>query len=1153
MSSTTVSVCIIAKDESAMIGDCIASVTPWADEVIVVDTGSSDSTIKIATRAGASVHQHPWTNDFSAARNAALSYATSDWILILDADERLYEGAWPTIISAVSTGTFDLGFLTLHNANTMNASHRDVMTGQARIGEAVLLPRLMKRTPDLRWEGVVHENINTWFEKGRIAQHVPADIIHYGNVAETKISKNKSQRNLTLLERACGINPNDPMLRAWLARELIRSGQTKRARQEAEAAWADLITARQNDENPAIVMPATIVAFLRLEDKDAQGVLSVVEMAQGWGSVHPNLDLLAASALEMSHGDPMAIESAIRSCLKKNGQLFACEVMPGATTWAPTTILGSLRARQGRHAEALEAFQLALSTNSQHSHARLKAAEVLLQLDHLPEVLAMVEPAMNEDQGDAWVIAAVAAARLGRIDDAKVLVQRAQGLTTPIRQRFKNEVNNRIEAKALLWKLTGGPPSTIPMSVDALIKDGECRYKCGNLDGATDRFVRALVLDCGCAEAWVNLAVCLVDAELIREAWQALQMGLRLEPTHRQGWINLGKMHRCDENLGEAADAFRHVLNLHPDDNEARMQLNHLGVTGQRVPQHPSNSIDLTVIVDATGHQAYLTGLFDRLALQELPQNAFHVITIGSGQPRGSRPFSITQISDEDPGAWVTARQNAQGSVVLLLKATDRPNPNLLAQHLRMHKQADDPIVVTGPRHFSDRMLNDPLVSCVSQIKDPHSRPYNVSIPSNLQVDLTLPRSMFAQQLQSSGISVIREDDLSCKRGDNITLDVLLNTHRQYGVSQRAHWENNPDAAIFDLPPNANTPACWLTVRHQLETDENTEVSVLARLRAGRDPSVQMLDLVLTQARRRGLLNAANPTRPKNKPLSGQLTSIIIPNLNGFPHLIDAIESLRCHTTGPVEVIVVDNGSNDGSLEWLREQNDVTLLEMGENIGAPAARNRGLEIATGESIVFCDNDVVFTPNWRPLLLAHLERWPDIGMVGPMSDYVVGPQKYEPLPHDHENLDTYAQRITQTHSGQHLYTHRLILFFLIARREVIERIGGIDEGYGRWGFEDDDLSLRVSKAGYRMRIAQDCFIRHIGSQTSKTANLDYDRLLLENWEIFKRKWQIDPQTPYGPYDPEEILARHIPMEQLYVPYRQTALPTTPNSVKLVCST
>ena len=85
----TVSLCMIVKDEEENLARCLDSVRDFVDEIIIVDTGSTDRTIDIAERYGARVFYHPWEGSFSKARNYSLKYATCDWILILDADEEL--------------------------------------------------------------------------------------------------------------------------------------------------------------------------------------------------------------------------------------------------------------------------------------------------------------------------------------------------------------------------------------------------------------------------------------------------------------------------------------------------------------------------------------------------------------------------------------------------------------------------------------------------------------------------------------------------------------------------------------------------------------------------------------------------------------------------------------------------------------------------------------------------------------------------------------------------------------------------------------------------------------------------------------------------------------------------------------------------------
>ena len=1151
MNRPTLSLCLIARDEASLLPDCLASVRGVVDQIVVADTGSSDATPQIAAAAGAVVIHHPWQSDFADARNAALAAATGDWILVLDADERLGPGAAAAIREALEVGNFDLGFLPLHNAARIDASHASVVSGEARLEEPVLLPRLLRRTSDLRWEGVIHESVDHWFHRcRRRAIRVDAPIVHLGAIPELVEGRNKNQRNLSLLERACALQPDEPMRRAWLARELLRSGAPDRARSEAEAAWQSLLSRLAQGDRPAVVMPATLAAYLRLDQQDPDGVLEITDAAAPWAGGHPNLALLQAAALVLrgqKHELPKAI-AALEQCLEADSSFFTHEVLPGATSWAAQTQLGLAKLVLGHAAEALSSFSEALAANPGHHHARYGAAEALLDLGRPQDALTVVEPTLRLETPDGWLLAAAAALDVQAFDDAAAFLERV--VAPPVQPRriaLRERVRAALEGRQLLKQMTGNTPVTVKNPPQALLADGEACFERGDISGAVDRFVRALTRAPGSAEAWCNLGVGMHAAGLMNNAERALRMALRQEPSHREALISLGQVCVESGRPDQAAEALRTLLDHHPGEPVALEALQAMGLHSNTA----EGATPLITVLLQSGASATLERCLDQLSLQDLHPTLYEVIVLSDTPQDTPRAYGLSWVA---PGAVDAAINAARGRWLVMLESTDRPSQDLLRRHLAAQVTASQPCAVLGARGFEEtRRTHEPLVAALDTLGPPSPVLSNISMPL-ADVDAI---SALRWHPEASPLPTVAHPEIRCWRQEALTLKGLLAAATEDGRAAATAWRREPVIPLPDLTGDPGREESWLGMRLLVEQQApliaRLEAEVTAALDAEKPISPKSLGLLLQQSRRRGLIEGsiAVPVRAQRS-LSSALTSIVIPNLNGMPHIVTAVESLRATTRGPVELIVVDNGSNDGSLEWLREQPDVKVLEMGENLGAPAARNRGLAIARGETILMCDNDVVFTPHWRPTLLGHLEAWPDVGMVGPMSDYVIGPQKFEGAP-DRDgpvDLNQFAEAFRQQRAGQHTYTHRLILFFLIARKEVIDTIGGIDEGYGRWGFEDDDLCVRVRLAGYKMRVAQDCFIRHLGSQTAKSANLDYDSLLLQNWEVFKSKWRLDPDLPYGPYDPAAIMAQQFGPEHLFVPYRAANAPPPSDPIKLV---
>jgi GT2 family glycosyltransferase/2-polyprenyl-3-methyl-5-hydroxy-6-metoxy-1,4-benzoquinol methylase len=241
------------------------------------------------------------------------------------------------------------------------------------------------------------------------------------------------------------------------------------------------------------------------------------------------------------------------------------------------------------------------------------------------------------------------------------------------------------------------------------------------------------------------------------------------------------------------------------------------------------------------------------------------------------------------------------------------------------------------------------------------------------------------------------------------------------------------------------------------------------------------------------------------------LTSIVIVTHNQVHFTQLCLDSIRRYTDEPYELIVVDNGSTDGTLTYLRSLGDVNVIENCTNLGFPAGANQGIRAATGQQVLLLNNDTWVTTGWLGRMLHALFSDPDVGLVGPSSNWVSGEQQvnvtYE---QDLLGLESFAWDWGKAHDQTRVETQRLVGFCLLMRREVIERVGLLDERFGIGCFEDDDYSRRAIQAGYRLVIARDAFVHHFGGQTFLASGVDYSALLKRNRELYRQKWEEKQQ-------------------------------------------
>lgn len=252
------------------------------------------------------------------------------------------------------------------------------------------------------------------------------------------------------------------------------------------------------------------------------------------------------------------------------------------------------------------------------------------------------------------------------------------------------------------------------------------------------------------------------------------------------------------------------------------------------------------------------------------------------------------------------------------------------------------------------------------------------------------------------------------------------------------------------------------------------------------------------------------------------LFTVIIPNWNGRHHLQECLESLRVQSFPDFETLLVDNGSSDGSVEYVRQEwPEVEIVALPENIGFAAGVNRGIEASRGKFVVLLNNDTLVDSHWLESLAAAIRQNPDVPIfaskllnyydraivdsAGDAIDLSLGPYKIG----EFQPSERFPERrfIFGACGGGGCY-----------RREIFDRIGFFDEDFFAY-FEDVDFSFRANWAGFRTLFVPDAIIYHKVAATSGASSKNRDR-----FDILRRRNFIFLVIKNYP---ASFLVRHLP--------------------------
>lgn len=226
MSACFVSLCMIVKNEAKNLPRCLESVRNSVQEIIIVDTGSTDNSIEIGLSYGAKIYSFEWKDDFSAARNFGLEHASGEWILVLDADETLDEQSAQSLLPTLTASKADAYNCILRNVLSLSP----VISYQDQVFEGWI--RIFRNRPQYRFESIYHESVFPSLRRHHaIIENGPFMIWHFGMLNENVQGGETSRRERAwrYLLRAAEKEPNNGNLLFYLGNEYYLRGDYENA------------------------------------------------------------------------------------------------------------------------------------------------------------------------------------------------------------------------------------------------------------------------------------------------------------------------------------------------------------------------------------------------------------------------------------------------------------------------------------------------------------------------------------------------------------------------------------------------------------------------------------------------------------------------------------------------------------------------------------------------------------------------------------------------------------------------------------------------------------------------------------------------------------------------------------------------------------
>ncbi|MEW5993344.1 MAG: tetratricopeptide repeat protein, partial [Candidatus Zixiibacteriota bacterium] len=605
----TVSACMIVKNEEELLPGCLESIRDWVDEIVIVDTGSTDRTVEIAESFGARLFHQPWEGDFSKHRNYSMEHATGEWIFIIDADERVYSEDISLIRKVLNQADYNL-----ISINVFNVSGE----GEEQV---TFLPsiRFFRRKLGLKYEGIVHNLLVP--PPGEPIMRAGIRLKHYGYGLSPEKMKEKISRSKALLEKQIAEDPDSAFARFNYA-QLLRGegveGHPENAAKILEAAGRALQLTDPNavSERHIHVMAHHQLAWVHFVlgeyDKAEKYCREALKIKQDYLDA---LLLLGQIALRQERPDrateffnkylevqarynetcetdniiilhPRSLPAAwygLGLAAEQKGdrpqahhyyrKLF--ETQPG---FADTAVrLGRLALGDGDLAEAETAFRKNLEKDKDSIASLAGLAELCLIRKEYEQAEEYCRQALAKEATDPTVLAVYSRLLLetGREKEALAALE-----TISKRAGHSPEMLRQLAETYFIFGRYDEAASTYERLLEAdpdngfLLNDlGNCHYKSGRWDQAVRYYQRAVQTTSCPPVTNRNLGLALLQLGRLDEAVDSFQTYLERQPDEPEIWPLLGDLYARLGRFHDAISYYEKYLRQTPESVEALFSL----------------------------------------------------------------------------------------------------------------------------------------------------------------------------------------------------------------------------------------------------------------------------------------------------------------------------------------------------------------------------------------------------------------------------------------------------------------------------------------------------------------------------------------------------------------------------------------------------